>query len=118
MIFLHKIYRIKATNESVISNSICVDNCPEYELPNVFSPNNDNVNDLFVPIKNKHITSVEMKIFNRWGHLLFESDNVEKYWDGFYEKSRVAQGVYYYAIEAIGEDYKTYNTNGSINVIH
>lgn len=95
-------YVITATdsfaNESVISNSICVDNCPEYELPNVFSPNNDNVNDFFVPIKNKHIASVEMKIFNRWGQLVFETEDVEVNWNGIKrgKKSNCSEGVYFY----------------------
>jgi len=85
-------------NESVISNQICAENCPEYELPNVFSPNSDNVNDLFVPIKNKHIESVEMKIFNRWGQVVFETNEVEINWNGRKrgERSDCSEGVYFY----------------------
>ncbi len=95
-------YVITATdsfgNESVISNQICVENCPEYELPNVFSPNNDNVNDLFVPIKNKHIESVDMKIFNRWGQMVFETTDAEINWNGKKrgKKGECSDGVYFY----------------------
>ncbi|MBC8265823.1 MAG: gliding motility-associated C-terminal domain-containing protein [Flavobacteriales bacterium] len=85
-------------NESIISNQICVENCPEYELPNVFSPNADNVNDLFVPIKNKHIESVDMKIFNRWGKMVFETTDAEINWNGQKrgKKSDCSEGVYFY----------------------
>ena len=86
------------SNESVISNQICAENCPEYELPNVFSPNNDNVNDLFVPIKNKHIESVDMKIFNRWGQVVFETNEAEVNWNGRKrgKKGNCSEGVYFY----------------------
>lgn len=85
-------------NEGGISNQICVENCPEYELPNVFSPNNDNVNNLFVPIKNKHIESVEMRIFNRWGQEVFQTTNAEINWNGKKrgEKGDCSEGVYFY----------------------
>ena len=111
---------VEDTNGCVdISDTVNINTVPLTQIfvPNTFTPNNDNHNELFV-IRALNIISFRLQIFNRWGHLLFESDNVEKYWDGFYEKSRVAQGVYYYTIEVVGEDYKTYNTNGSINVIH
>ena len=85
-------------NESIISNQICIDNCPEYELPNVFSPNNDNVNDFFVPIKNKHIESVNMKIYNRWGQMVFETNNAAINWNGEKrgEKADCSEAVYFY----------------------
>ena len=85
-------------NESVISNQICAENCPEYKLPNVFSPNEDNVNDLFVPIKNKHIESVDMKIFNRWGQEVFQTNEVKINWNGRKrgEKGDCSEGVYFY----------------------
>ena len=110
------------TNESVISNSICVDNCPEYELPNVFSPNNDNVNDLFVPIKNKHITSVEMKIFNRWGQLIFETEDSEVNWNGKkrVKKSNCSEGVYFYVCtvkESRLDGIHPYQLKGTVSLI-
>ena len=40
---------------------MCVDNCPEYELPNVITINGDGVNDFFKPIKNKFIKSIDLK---------------------------------------------------------
>ena len=75
-----------------------MENCPEYELPNVFSPNGDNVNDFFIPIKNKHIESVDIKIFNRWGQIVFETTESEINWNGKKrgKKSNCSEGVYFY----------------------
>lgn len=109
-------------NESVISNSICIDNCPEYELPNVFSPNNDNVNDLFVPTKNKHIESIEMKIFNRWGELIFETKDPEVNWNGKRrgEKANCSDGVYFYVCtinELKLDGMHSYQLRGTVSII-
>ncbi len=89
-------------NESPPSNRVCIDACPYFELPNVFSPNNDNINDKFVAKIPEGVSDnlkVVIKIYNRWGQLVFESDNnplVE--WNGTYMHSKkiVPSGVYYY----------------------
>ena len=109
-------------NEGAISNQICVENCPEYELPNVFSPNNDNVNDLFVPIKNKHIESVEMKIFNRWGQVVFETNEAEVNWNGRKrgKKGNCSEGVYFYVCivnELRLNEISSYNLKGTVSLI-
>ena len=86
-------------NESQASYVQCVDNCSYYELPNVFSPNDDGINDVFLA-KNplEAVKRVEMKIFNRWGDLVFETTNPLIEWDGRAKNSRniVSSGVYYY----------------------
>ena len=109
-------------NESIISNQICVKNCPEYELPNVFSPNGDNVNDLFVPIKNKHIESVDMKIFNRWGQMVFETTESEIKWNGKKrgKKSNCSEGVYFYVCivnELKLNGISSYSLKGNVSLI-
>lgn len=84
-------------NESAISTKICVDNCPYYELPNTFTPNNDGYNDLFKPRKNIFIESVDFKVYNQWGNLVFETTDPEINWDGRTTKRQpLADGTYYY----------------------
>jgi gliding motility-associated-like protein len=84
-------------NESALSNIVCSANCPLYELPNVFTPNGDNANDLYVPRENRFVASVDMKIFNRWGQLVFETTDPEINWDGTnFAGDELAEGVYYY----------------------
>jgi gliding motility-associated-like protein len=85
-------------NESEFSNVLCADNCPLYFLPNVFTPNSDGVNDLFIPLPYKFIESVDFKVFNRWGGLVFETADPSLNWNGASMDSGevVSDGVYFY----------------------
>ncbi len=85
-------------NESAFSNIICVDNCPIYDLPNIFTPNNDGTNDRFVPIQWQYIDSVDFKVFSRWGTLVFETGDPEIKWDGTHRDTGEisTDGTYYY----------------------
>jgi len=86
-------------NESAFSNIACVDNCPCYKLPNVFTPNNDSKNDFYTPIlPYRFIEKVEMKIYNRWGTLVFETSDPMINWDGtdINNGKQLKEGVYYY----------------------
>lgn len=85
-------------NESDFSNIVCIDNCPDYTLPNVFTPNGDNNNEFFTPFPYKFINDVDIKIYNRWGAVVFETTDPDILWDG---KDRItatdcSAGVYYY----------------------
>ncbi|MBL0099519.1 MAG: gliding motility-associated C-terminal domain-containing protein [Saprospiraceae bacterium] len=62
-------------NESILSNSVCVDNCPFYELPNTFTPNGDGFNDVFKPKVNLFVYQIDLKVFNQWGNLVFETQD-------------------------------------------
>ena len=57
---------------------------PVYELPNVFTPNGDQINDVFVPrrITPDLIVKVDMHIFNRWGRFVYETKDIFINWDG------------------------------------
>jgi len=49
-------------NEGLNSIKVCVDNCPIYELPNAFTPNNDGTNDLFRPRENQFVAQIDFKL--------------------------------------------------------
>ncbi len=71
-------------------------------LPNVFTPNGDGLNDYFGLPQASHpefYPWVDMKIFNRWGKLLYETNDVNQPWDGTYESQTLAEGVYFYTLE-------------------
>ncbi|HLN52543.1 MAG TPA: gliding motility-associated C-terminal domain-containing protein [Lentimicrobium sp.] len=83
----------------VLPYCLGIDDCPRYRLPNVFTPNFDNVNDLFVPFPGyTSVERVEMQIFNRWGLLVFETVDPEIRWDGKDKNSNsyCPEGVYFY----------------------
>lgn len=61
-------------------------------LPNAFSPNNDGLNDVFEPISNFEL--MDIKIYNRWGELLFESTGNSIKWDGIFKGQYCPAGVY------------------------
>ena len=91
-------------NEGELSEIICVDNCPVYRLPNTFTPNSDGTNDLFVPLENRFVTSVELKVFNRWGNLIYENTDPELNWNGVSSKgNELTEGTYYYTCKVFGE---------------
>ncbi len=88
-------------NESPLSVKVCLDECSNYILPNVFSPNNDKTNDLFIPLKTAFVEKVDFQVFNRWGLLVFKTDDPDLNWDGkiLGTDTVVSPGVYYYICE-------------------
>jgi len=85
-------------NESAPSVRLCLDECSNYVLPNVFSPNGDGINDVYRPQRTSYVERVEMTIFNRWGTQVFYTEDPDILWDGKVNNSDnlVAPGVYYY----------------------
>ena len=87
-------------NESDFSNIVCIDNCPDFYLPNAFSPSGSiGRNDTFIAYPcHRFVDKVDFKVFNRWGKLVFESDdNVNIEWDGKSKNgNQVSVGIYYY----------------------
>ncbi len=84
-------------NESLPSNVVCVDNCPDYRLPNVFTPNGDGPNDLFRPFEYRYIARIDMVIVDRWGTVVFQTTDPDINWNGKNLQGKdVAEGVYYY----------------------
>jgi len=90
------------TDTLLISNYITVDSCiqqePIFIIPNVFSPNNDGNNDLFF-VESFGLETLSMKIYNRWGEKLFESNQLDAAWDGRTESGTIcSEGTYFYII--------------------
>ena len=88
-------------NESKPSNIACVDNCPIYELPNIFTPNGDGVNDTYTPINPyRFVTRIELHIYNRWGAEVFTTTDPSINWDGRDRAGKdLAEGVYFYTCD-------------------
>lgn len=85
-------------NESIMAEALCVDNCPEFELPNVVTMNGDGVNDLYKAIKVKQIKDIELNIYNRWGQLVYQTSDPYFTWDGkvLQTKMLCSEGTYFY----------------------
>ena len=85
-------------NESSREQKVCIDNCTYYELPNVFTPNADTHNDRFIPGPYKFVEKIDLKIYNRWGTLVFATTDPDINWDGIDQNTgkMLHNGVYYY----------------------
>ena len=84
-------------NESPLSEIVCVDNCPNFTLPNAFTPNADGFNDRYIPYPFCFIESIDISIFNRWGQLVFQTRDPNINWDGENLNGRMLPaGTYYY----------------------
>jgi hypothetical protein len=124
-------YRVAAVdrtlNVSELSDPICVDNCPHFEMPNVFTPNADGCNDVFSAFREyedgremcrsiedirsrcpRFVESVVFRVFSRWGNEVFTFDsktsNVENpifiNWDGRNSDNReLSSGIYYWVAD-------------------
>ncbi len=76
--------------------------CDMY-FPNAVTPNHDNLNEYFRPVVYcQKLADYELSIFNRWGELLFRTDQITNYWDLSYEGNLVAPGVYIWMVRYEG----------------
>lgn len=87
-------------NESDFSKEICVSHCdPLYVLPNVFTPNGDNSNDVYHPVlPYRNVDRVDFMVKNRWGNPVFSTEDPMLNWDGVDPESgkMLSEGVYFY----------------------
>jgi gliding motility-associated-like protein len=71
---------------------------PDVEIPDVFTPNGDNINDLWI-IKNiEYYPDVEVSVYTQQGEKIFESKGYQFPWDGKYNGKLLPSGAYYYVI--------------------
>ena len=114
----------RSGNESAPSNIACNDNCPNYDLPNVFTPNGDGYNDVFHALNPeddstefdpdvdydpstcpRFVQKVDFKVFNRSGKEIFSyvsggENSILINWDGrTNDGQQLPSGVYYFVAE-------------------
>jgi len=87
------------------------------EMPNVFSPNNDGVNDYFYPKEINGINQATLIIYNRWGAKLFETNNILTGWDGKYNGKDCSDGTYFWIIQYTTITNESKTLNGSLTLL-
>jgi len=98
-------YSVKAIdihdNEGQMSPDFCIDNCPEFELPNIFTPNKDGINDFYKAIKVRQIKEINLSIVDRWGNLVYTTKDPYFQWDGISRISNVlvSEGTFFYVCD-------------------
>lgn len=112
-------YTVTGTNKYGCQSSDTVTvaiECHDFDVPNVFTPNGDGQNDVFL-IKAFSVESYDIQIFNRWGEQVFQSSSPNVPWDGKDNNGlMVADGVYYYIIKSKCGG-ANYNHHGFVQVI-
>lgn len=86
------------------------------EVPLVFTPNGDNINDEF-RVAYRSLASFNGWIYNRWGRRVFTWNDPQKGWDGKINGRDAAVGGYVFLIEAVGTDGKKYKRKGVVNLL-
>jgi len=112
-------YCVRGLDDTGCRDSACVRveiKCGNVYIPNAFSPNNDGHNDV-LRVLNNCISTMNLKIFDRWGNMLFESSSQSNCWDGLYQGSAVDPGVYVYQFTALLSDGQEVSKKGNITVV-
>lgn len=85
-------------------------------VPTAFTPNNDGKNDV-ISVNSKVITNLEFSIFDRWGELVFETNDVNSSWDGTYHGKLLQPQVFVYHLKATCLNGEKFEEKGNITLI-
>jgi gliding motility-associated-like protein len=92
-----------------------------FYAPNCFTPNADNLNEQFLPVgAGWNNASFNIQVFDRWGNLIFKSDNADKGWNGTCNGtggSMVQEGVYVWKVELLDNKNQSHNYSGTITLL-
>jgi len=108
------INRCGSVSDSLTLQSAGCENC--FYVPNAFSPNSDGVNDRFSIASLCPTEAYHLRIFSRWGELLFESKQLSEGWDGSFRGRVLLQGVYIWTL-AYTQDGQTFEKSGALNLL-
>ena len=113
-------FQIRAKSKS--GNLLSFSNLIKYEqnvmllIPDAFTPNGDNVNERF-EIKGLFINSFKISVFNRWGQVVFQSDDILQSWDGTINGANAPAGYYTYKTEISDIEDKPFVKEGTVLLI-
>ncbi|MGM0649592.1 MAG: T9SS type B sorting domain-containing protein [Bacteroidota bacterium] len=107
----------KDTVTVIVNEVICGE--PYLYIPNAFTPNGDGENDYFMPKAPAGvITDMYFAVYDRWGELLYESENInDRGWDGTYKGEALPPDVYVYYFDATCLDNDTFTKKGNVTLI-
>jgi gliding motility-associated-like protein len=107
-------YQLTADSVTVYVDDYCLPE--EVYIPNVFSPNNDGVNDELY-VRGQHIKEAHFTVYNRWGEIVFETVNLAIGWKGQYKNKDCPEGVYFYVAEVTFVDGEVTEKKGNITLL-
>lgn len=98
------------------SNEVCVSTAPRLYAPNVFTINGDNLNEQFV-LGGIFLDTYQLKVYNRYGELVFESHDIHHSWDGTHKGLPCASDVYVYMAEGTGWQGQQISLTGNVTLL-
>jgi gliding motility-associated-like protein len=98
---IYRIVAVQNENEQIVSvsNTIAVDKPLTLYAPNVFSPDGDGTNDYFA-FKGQGVENYSLEVYNRWGQLVFQANDLNEQWNGDYRGTPAPLGTYVYQVKA------------------
>ena len=122
-----------ANNEHNCPDSLYLEGALEVEIggfinfPNAFTPNQIGPvdeqydpetldNDVFHPVF-EGVSKYNLQIYNRWGELLFETDDIHRGWNGYFKEELVPLGVYVWRVDVTFTDNKQFIKSGDITLL-
>ncbi|MCI5059346.1 MAG: gliding motility-associated C-terminal domain-containing protein [Flavobacteriales bacterium] len=112
-----KVYNAYGCSDS-IQKEIFVETKAIVNVPSAFTPNGDGVNDIFKPVfEGIDDANYEFRIFNRWGDLVFYSNNVNTGWDGQFNGSIAKDGIYIYKLSYLNHNASKQLQSGHVNLL-
>ena len=86
-------------------------------MPNIFTPNEDSINDIFKPVA-RGIANMKVWIYDRYGTSIYSWDGPQGFWDGRNTAGEpLSPSVYFYVLEATGFDGKSYKLKGTVTLL-
>ena len=114
------VYTLTAENSFGCSYSdtmVVTVNAPCLDPAKIFTPNNDGLYDKWVVFNSNCISKVEANVYNRWGGLVYHSDDYRNTWDGSYKNKTLPDATYYYVLNIVDNNGIKYTKKGSVTIM-
>jgi gliding motility-associated-like protein len=112
-VYVVKATAVQAGLPQAVSNPVKIIKDPNLFHPTAFTPNGDNLNDVF-NVFGHYIVDFEMNIFNRWGELLYTTTDIQQGWDGQYKGNAMPEGTYTYIAKISDLAGREFTKSGSV----
>jgi gliding motility-associated-like protein len=112
-VYVVKAVPVEAGITQSASNRVFILKDPNLFYPTAFTPNGDNLNDIFT-VFGQYVSGFEMKIFNRWGELLFTTADIQSGWDGTFRGREMPEGTYTFIAFITDRAGRTFKRSGSV----
>ncbi|HWK07083.1 MAG TPA: gliding motility-associated C-terminal domain-containing protein [Puia sp.] len=91
--------------------------CDAIYLPNAFTPNGNGVNDLFRIVHSPYLTQIKLRVYNRYGELLFTSSDQRPGWDGAFHGTAQPPGTYVWTVDYTDLEKQGKTAHGAVLLI-